>query len=124
MINTPMAVENDIVLIHFENQPLAFARIEEILPDKKKDWYHVRLLILQIPLQTVTWILRDAYINGQEFTMDGKKMRLEKIVAPQAKIPTATHTHKQSPGNSSAVGGKGTIIPLAGKKPGTKTTPR
>ncbi|MDZ7580414.1 MAG: hypothetical protein U5R30_07305 [Deltaproteobacteria bacterium] len=78
-----MTAENDIVLIYFENQPLSYARIEEILPDAKPDWYHVRLLLLQFPLQVVTWILRDVYIDGQEFTMDGKRIRLERIEAPQ-----------------------------------------
>jgi hypothetical protein len=78
-----MAAENDIVLIYFEDQPLSYARIEEILPDAKPDWYHVRLLLLQFPLQVVTWILRDVYINGNEFTMDGKRIRLEQIEAPQ-----------------------------------------
>ena len=77
-----MATENDIVLIHFEDQPLSFARIEEILPDNKPDWYHVKLLMLQVPLQVVTWILKDVYINGTEFTMSGKKMRLEKVESP------------------------------------------
>ena len=77
-----MATEKDLVLIYFEGKPLAFARIESILPDSKKDWYHVKLLLLQIPLQPVTWILRDAYINGAEFTMNGKKMRLEKVESP------------------------------------------
>jgi hypothetical protein len=65
-----MAVENDIVLIYFEEKPLAFARIENILPDSK------------IPLQVVTWILKDVYISGTEFTMNGKKMRLEKVETP------------------------------------------
>ena len=77
-----MAVENDLVLIYFEEKPLAFARIESILPDSKKDWYHVKLLLLQIPLQVVTWILKDAYISGTEFTMNGKKMRLKKVESP------------------------------------------
>jgi len=77
-----MAVENDLVLIYFEEKPLAYARIERILPDSKKDWYHVKLLLLQIPLQMVTWILKDVYISGTEFTMNGKKMRLEKVVSP------------------------------------------
>jgi hypothetical protein len=77
-----MAVENDLVLVYFEEKPLAFARVESILPDSKKDWYHVKLLLLQIPLQTVTWILKDAYISGTEFTMNGKKMRLEKVESP------------------------------------------
>jgi hypothetical protein len=77
-----MAVENDLVLVYLEDKPLAFARIESILPDSKKDWYHVRLLLLQIPLQAVTWILKDVYVNGSEFTMNGKRMRLEKIESP------------------------------------------
>ncbi len=79
-----MAVENDIVLIYLEKQPLAFARIEEILADHKPGWFHVKLLLLQLPLQVVTWILRDAYIDGAEFTMGGKVMRLEKVVSPEA----------------------------------------
>ncbi|MFO7706744.1 MAG: hypothetical protein R6V84_01120 [Desulfobacterales bacterium] len=83
-----MAAENDIVLIHFEDKPLTFARIEEISPDHKPGWYHVKLLMLQVPLQVVTWILRDAYIDGAEFTMNGKRMRLEKVRAPEeARLP-------------------------------------
>lgn len=79
-----MAQETDIVLIHFEDNPVVFARIEAISPDAKPDWYHVKLLLLQIPPQPVTWILRNEYINGGEFTMDGKRMRLELVESPVA----------------------------------------
>ena len=78
-----MTQENDLVLIYFEDKPLSFARIEGILPDSKPNWYHVKLMLLQIQLQVVTWILRDVYINGEEFTMNGKRMRLEKVECPQ-----------------------------------------
>ena len=78
-----MTQENDIVLIHFEEKPMVFARIEDITADVKAGWYNVRLLMLQIPLQVVTWILRDNYIDGEEFTMGGHKMRLEKVVCPE-----------------------------------------
>ena len=77
-----LTMENDLVLIYLEDKPLAFARIESILPDEKKDWYHVKLLLLQVPLQVVTWILKDVYVNGTEFTMNGKRMRLEKVERP------------------------------------------
>ena len=88
-----MAKENDIILIYLEDKPLAFARIEDIQADSKPDWYHVKLLILQIPVQVVTWILRDIYINGGEFTMNGKKMRLEEVIAPEDTIkPDSTET--------------------------------
>ena len=75
--------ENDIVLIYLENSPLAFARIESIEPDIKRGWFIIKLLLLQIPLQVVTWILRDAYISGETFTMGGKEMRIEKVVCPE-----------------------------------------
>jgi hypothetical protein len=78
-----MIIENDIVLIYLEDQPLVFARVESILPDSKPDWYHIQLLMLQVPLQLTTWILRDRYIGGDEFTMNGKRMRLEKVLAPE-----------------------------------------
>jgi hypothetical protein len=77
-----MTKENDVVLIYFEDKPLTFARIESILPNSKKNWYHVKLLLLQVPLQMVSWILKDVYISGTEFTMNGKKMRLEKVESP------------------------------------------
>ena len=78
-----MATINDVVLIYFEDNPLIFARIEDISPDVKKDWYLVKLLILQVPLQVVTWILKEAYISGDEFTMNEKRMRLEKVECPE-----------------------------------------
>ena len=82
-----MNQENDIVLIYLENSPLAFARIESVEPDIKRGWFIIKLLLLQIPLQAVTWILRDAYINGETFTMGGKEMRIEKVVCPEDPEP-------------------------------------
>lgn len=77
-----MAEIKDIVLIYLEDAPVSFARIEDIVPDHKKDWYQIKLLMLQIPLQVVTWILKAEYINGEVFSMNGKSMRLEKVEAP------------------------------------------
>jgi hypothetical protein len=59
-----------------------FARIEEIAADVKADWFQVKLLVLQVPMLTVTWILRKAQYNGEEFTMGGRPIRIEKVIAP------------------------------------------
>jgi hypothetical protein len=108
-----MAVEKDLVLIHHEDQPVLFARIEEILPDAKPDWYHVKLLLLQVPPQVVTWILRDIYIDGQEFTMNGQRMYLEKVVSPVGNVkPPASDTPR--PATSSPGGGQ--VISLSDLK--------
>jgi hypothetical protein len=82
-----MAKANDIVLIYLEDQPIVFARIENISPDVKKDWYQVKLLMLKVPLQVTTWILRENYINGQAFTMGGKSVRMETVVCPKEPDP-------------------------------------
>jgi hypothetical protein len=74
-----MRREGEVVLIYFQDQPGVFARIEAIEPDIKKDWYRVTLLLLTLPTQPVTWILRESYINGESFTMDGKPVRLEEV---------------------------------------------
>jgi hypothetical protein len=89
--------EKDLVLIHYEDKPLSFARIEAIEPDHKPGWYHVSLLVLQVPVQVATWILRDAYIDGAEFTMNGKRMRLEKVVSPRAAAAPEPQAEAQAP---------------------------
>jgi hypothetical protein len=71
--------EGDVVLIHYEDKPAVYARIEAIEPDIKKGWYQVSLLALTIPAQVVTWILREEYINGAPFTMEGQPVKLEKV---------------------------------------------
>jgi hypothetical protein len=77
-----MTGEGDVVLIHMDGKPAFFARIEKISPDPKPDWWQVKMLVLQVPLMVVTWILREAYINGEEFTMGGHPIRLVKVEAP------------------------------------------
>ena len=105
-----MATENDIVLIYLEENPMAFARIEGILPDSKPDWYHVELLILQVPLQIVTWILKDIYINGETFQMNGKAMRLELVEAPSSEAgPEKDETRSESDRDAEK---KGSVISL------------
>ena len=69
----------DVVLVHYQDQPTLYARIDAIEPDVKKDWYQVTFLFLTLPAQTVTWILKEAYINGEMFTMGGQPVRLERV---------------------------------------------
>ena len=111
-----MAQENDLVLIFLEDNPLSFARIEDIQPDSKPDWYHVKLLLLQVPPQIVTWILRDVYIEGGEFTMNGKRMRLEKVVVPEEpQTPELTEKHEEKSKPANGLGNK-KVISLADLK--------
>jgi len=83
-----MTQEGDVVLVYMDDTPAFFARVESISPDVKPDWFHAKLLVLQVPLFVVTWILRRGYIDGVEFSMGGRPMRLEKVVAPDAEVIT------------------------------------
>ena len=78
-----MTGHHDLVLIYLENQPVFFARIEDIFPDIKPGWVRMKFLILQVPLSLGEWILLPEYIQGEEFTMGGKKVRIERVEVPQ-----------------------------------------
>lgn len=82
-----MAQTRDLVLVHINEEPGFFARIESIDPDVKRGWRRVRLLVLTVPLQVITWILREEYIDGAGFTMDGVPMRLMKVEPPEEPEP-------------------------------------
>jgi len=77
-----MATVNDLVLVHIDNKPGFYARIEDIVPDVKQGWWQVRLLVLTVPLQVFTWTLDESQVNGAPYTMGGTPVRLEKVVAP------------------------------------------
>jgi hypothetical protein len=101
-----MATINDLVLVHLDRQPAFYARLNDISPDVKRGWYQVEMLVLSLPPQTMVWILEEAQINGEEFTMGGRPVRLEPLPPKPQPEPEA------GPSNST---GKGKIIPLVRK---------
>jgi len=84
----------DLALVHVENKPAFFTRIEDIEPDRKRGWWQVKLLVLNLPLKVVTWILDNDQIHGGDFTMGGVPVRLEKIIVP-SEPPAETDLHPQ-----------------------------
>ena len=80
-----MAAIHDLVLVQIDQKPGFYARIEEIAPDVKPGWWHVKLLVLSFPLQVFTWILDTAQIDGAPFTMGGTPVMLEKVIPPPSR---------------------------------------
>jgi len=105
-----MTLEGDLVLIYIRGKPAFFARIEQISEDVKPGWFQVKLLVLQIPLVVVTWILREAYINGEEFTMGGHPVTLARVVCPEheeQEAPDLPQTSSDAAdGNADQAGGE------------------
>jgi hypothetical protein len=77
-----MTTIHDLVLVHIDNKPAFYARMEDVSPDVKPGWWQVKLLVLTVPLQVYTWILDESQIGGAPFTMGGTPVRLEKVVSP------------------------------------------
>ena len=73
----------DVVLIHRQGEPVAYARVEQIIADVKPQWWQIELKLLVVPDQPATWILKEEYIDGEEFSMGGEKMRLERLPEPK-----------------------------------------
>ena len=102
-------IEGDVVLVSYRDKPVFYARIEAIEPDVKKDWYQLTLTLLTFPIQTVTWILREEYINGSPFTMGGQSMRIEAVERPPSSKAVEDGTQNKGPEDASK---KAKIIPL------------
>jgi hypothetical protein len=102
-----MAGINDLVLVYLDHKPAFYARIEDIRPDVKKGWYLVDLLVLTLPPQAACWILDEAQINGQDFTMGGRPVRLAPV--PRKPLPPPAEP-EPPPGR-----GQGKVIPLTRK---------
>ena len=103
---------HDLVLVHVDNRPGFFARVEAMSPDMKPGWWQVKLLILTMPLQVYTWILDESQINGAPYTMGGTPIRLEKIISPvqdeQAPKPSQNKPKQEK--------GSAKVVPLFGRK--------
>lgn len=103
-----MVAIGDIVLVYYEDEPAFFARIEDLTPDRKPQWFHAKLLVLQIPVIEIVWILREEYINGTSFTMEGHTIRMELVTGPQEPVQHGLPDEKNS--KKEDAGGK--VIPL------------
>jgi hypothetical protein len=117
-----MVQPGDLVLVYMEGNPAFFARVEDISPDFKPEWYQVKLLVLQIPLMVITWILRSAYIDGDEFTMGGRPVRVVKVISPEevedaveSKSKESTETAEPSR-EATPSPGKGKVLSLVDRR--------
>jgi hypothetical protein len=117
-----MATINDLVLVHVDNRPGFFARVEDISPDVKPGWWQVRLLVLTVPLQVYTWILDSSQIDGALFTMGGTPMMLEKVVTPPScereRLQDHPSAEEKDAGNSNAASSdaSGKVVFLSDRK--------
>ena len=115
----------DLVLIHHQGMAKTYARVEDITADVKPGWWRVRLMVLVPPPQEMTWILREEYIDGGEFTMSGETMRLEPVPPPRPTLPEDESEPDQpeaSPGRDSREETKGRgesekVVNLFDRKP-------
>jgi hypothetical protein len=103
-----MSSEGDVVLIHINEKPAFYARIEAIEPDVKRDWYRITLLMLSIPQQVITWILRAEYINGTPFTMDGNPVMIQEI--KKVSLSEDVKSVEPPPGKETGVATKGKVL--------------
>lgn len=90
-------LEGELVLIHINNQPTVYARVETISPDMKPKWWQVKFLMLTIPPQLITWIIDDEQIRGADFTMGGTPIRIEKLPMPKEPEPQKSETQETKP---------------------------
>ena len=106
----------DIVLIYRKKEPVAYARVEEILADIKPGWWQIRLLVLHPPAQEATWILREEYIDGGDFTMGGEPVRLERLAPPQPAEPVVEEPEPLADDPTPEDKGGGKVVSLSRRR--------
>lgn len=110
-------VEQDLVLVHVEEKPGFFARVEAIRPDVKRGWWQVKFLALQVPVQLITWIIDDNQIRGEDFTMGGVPIRIEKVLPPPDPEPSAEPVPPEESGREDRQSGGAVVVSLTDRKP-------
>ena len=105
----------DVILVHLEDKPAFFARVEEILPDVKAGWRRLRFKVLTVPLQEMTWILEPSQIDGEPFTMGGTPLRIERLPPAAPREPRAPEKPAEAPGPHGPDTGP-TVITFPGPK--------
>ena len=93
----------DVILVHVEEKPAFFGRVEEILLDRKVGWRQIRFQVLTIPLQEFTWILEPCQIDGDPFTMGGTPVRIERLPDPQPAKDEGNEPASEKPPGSADV---------------------
>ncbi len=102
----------DVILIHVDEKPAFYARVEEILPDVKKGWRQMRFLVLTVPLQEMTWTLEPSQIDGDGFTMGGTPIRIERLPDPRP----AEGEPPEPPERGAKVKSEGKVISFPARK--------
>lgn len=93
----------DVILVHVQEKPAFFARVEEILPDVKKGWRQMRFQVLSVPLQEMVWTLEPSQIDGEPFTMGGTPIRIERLPDPEASAAQPASAARKSPSRKGKV---------------------
>lgn len=112
-----MATIHDIVLIHVDNKPGFYARIEDLTADVKPGWWQVRLMVFTFPLQIFTWILDEFQLDGAAYTMGGTPIRMERVISPveQERIKRE-HDEKEERERSGQNSGSHKVISLSDRR--------
>lgn len=66
----------DVVLVHLDDRPAGYARVEDVRAHARPGWFECDLLFLAEPPQPVTWVLEREQIDGTPFTMGGRPVRI------------------------------------------------
>ncbi|MFQ5637757.1 MAG: hypothetical protein ACE5IR_07145 [bacterium] len=95
-------LEQDLVLLHIDEKPAFYARVEHITADVKPKWWRVKLLMLTIPAKIVTWIIDDDQIRGAEFTMRGTPVKIERVTLAEEELAEKKETGDKKTGEKLA----------------------
>ncbi len=90
-----------VLLVAKEPQMLTYALVTGIERDRsrKDEWWHLKMQVLSIPPQPMTWTLRKEQFTGQEiFTMGGEERFVKAVYFDSGQEPGSPNEKKKKPG--------------------------
>ncbi len=105
-----MRYPGDLILLYVDGKPITYARVETVENDIKPGWFRFTMLLLGFPWQLVTWILKEDYIDGTPFTMEGVPIQL--VSMPQPGKLSKSQDNAKTAGNEGHTPPSGEVISL------------
>ena len=74
-----MVVQGEVILIHLDDSPAYFARVDRIEPDVKEGWWKLEFLLLTFPAERINWVIRESHMAGARFMIGETSIRIEQV---------------------------------------------
>jgi hypothetical protein len=107
-----MVDKSEVVLIHLNGDPAYFARVDSIEADLNDGWWKLEFLLLTMPVERITWVIREEHMAGAQFMIGDTLIRIEQVPPIALKEKEIEPGGKERPPVSTSA----KVLPFTGRR--------